>query len=298
MSETSYAENPEWSDVTPIPLPYSATEPVVQIMYSERFKDVYSYVGAIMKMKEYSHRALVLTTDAIELNAANYTVWHYRREILRTLKMDLAEEFSYTESVMLEQPKNYQVWHHRRCLIEMTGDASGELALTKNTLNMDSKNYHAWDHRQWVLREYKCWDQELEYIDTLLKEDLRNNSAWNHRYFVIDSTDGWSKETVSKELEYTFSYIDKAPNNESSWNYANGIIRKPGFTYTDFPQFKTYCNKLLAAKVPSPFLLSSLAEVLVAEKEHQQAKEVYSKLVEMDSVRKGYWEFRSQQLVC
>ena len=52
-----------------------------------RFKDVYSYVGAIMKMKEYSHRALVLTTDAIELNAANYTVWHYRREILRTLKM-------------------------------------------------------------------------------------------------------------------------------------------------------------------------------------------------------------------
>jgi len=298
MSELAYAENPDWADVTPIPLPYSATEPVVQIMYSERFKDVYSYVGAVMKLKEYSLRALALTTDAIELNAANYTVWHYRREILRTLKMDLAEEFDYTESVMQEQPKNYQVWHHRRCLIEMTGDASAELALTKNTLNMDSKNYHAWDHRQWVLREYQCWDDELSYIDTLLKEDLRNNSAWNHRYFVIDNTVGYSRETVVAELEYCFSYIDKAPNNESSWNYANGIVKKGGYNYTHYPIFKVYCAKLLDANVPSPYLLSTMAEILIAEKEHGQAKELYSKLTEIDSVRKGYWQFRSSQLVC
>lgn len=49
---------------------------------------------------------------------------------------------------------------------------------------------------------------------------------------------GWSKETISKELEYAGAYIKKAPNNESSWNFARGIIKKNKMNYSDFPAFK------------------------------------------------------------
>lgn len=118
-------------------------------------REIFDYFRAILARQEKSPRALELTTDALRLNPANYTVWQYRRDILRELGSDLNEELDYIEAVITENAKNYQVWHHRRVIVEMLNDPSKELGLTEMALRTDAKNYHAWQHRQWAISTFK-----------------------------------------------------------------------------------------------------------------------------------------------
>jgi protein farnesyltransferase/geranylgeranyltransferase type-1 subunit alpha len=139
------------------------------------------YLRAAMAATEYSERALALTETVIELNAAHYTAWHFRRQCLFALKKDLAAELDFIEQVALNTPKNYQIWHHRRAVVEQYGDGSQELLFVNQILQLDAKNYHAWAHRQWALQQFGQWQDELDLLTKLLDDDLRNNSAWNHR---------------------------------------------------------------------------------------------------------------------
>lgn len=116
---------------------------------------MYNYFRAIVCKGEKSERALELTENALRLNSANYTVWQYRRDILKALGFDLTKELQYIEEVILNNPKNYQVWHHRRVIVELMNDPAQELELTAKVLNMDAKNYHSWQHRQWAISTYE-----------------------------------------------------------------------------------------------------------------------------------------------
>lgn len=120
-------------------------------------REVFDYMRAIIAKGEKSQRALELTTEALRLNPANYTVWQYRRDILRAVDADLQEELDYLDEVIGQNAKNYQVWHHRRVIVEMMNCAQWELELTQNALDNDgnAKNYHAWQHRQWAIRTFK-----------------------------------------------------------------------------------------------------------------------------------------------
>lgn len=96
-----YSKRPAWSDVVPLAQD-DGDHPIVQIAYSDHcncvplsttniavfhiqsdilfstVRDVYDYFRAVVADRELSARAFGLTTDALQLNPANYTVWQYR----------------------------------------------------------------------------------------------------------------------------------------------------------------------------------------------------------------------------
>ncbi|KAM7305547.1 putative farnesyltransferase alpha subunit [Ixodes scapularis] len=291
-----YRDRPEWKDVTPVPQD-DGRLPVVRIAYSEQFQDIFDYFRAVLKLNERSERALELVTDAVDINTSNYTVWHYRRALLKDLGKDLHEELTYIQKVIEDNPKNYQVWHHRRVLVEWLHDASLEKAFTESVLRMDAKNYHAWQHRQWAISEFDLWDGELDYVSTLLQDDVRNNSAWNQRFYIISNTTGFTEAVLDREVAYTFECIRKAVHNESPWNYLRGILdAADAGKRSDVDEF---CERLYAEGCRVAYLLAfmvdSMSDKLAAipdERMFRRALEFCEQLAEEeDVIRKEYWNF-------
>ncbi|XP_065216651.1 protein farnesyltransferase/geranylgeranyltransferase type-1 subunit alpha [Planococcus citri] len=294
-----YKDRPDWSDIQPI-AQNDGPFPVVAIAYPDKYRDVYDYFRGVFVIGEKSERVLRLCTDASILNPANYTVWQYRRVVLKSLGCDLRDELQFIGDVIEQNPKNYQVWHHRRVIIEWLDDGSTELAFTKKLLDLDAKNYHAWQHRQWVLTKYKLFDGELDYIDELLTRDIRNNSAWNHRYFVINTgKQGFTPDVLSQEIKYVANAIQNATKNESAWNYLRGILlfHEQGLNHPDVIAF---CEQLYKDDSRSPHLLAFLADRAVElvekdidrEKNLQVAVKLYRDLAEeYDKMRAPYWNY-------
>lgn len=103
-----FRDRPEWADVVPIKQDESPRG-VVRIAYSDSFEDAHDYVRAVMAADERSERVLVVTAEALQMNAANYTIWAYRRNVLIDLKYPLSNEHYFTKNLLYDHPKNYQV---------------------------------------------------------------------------------------------------------------------------------------------------------------------------------------------
>ena len=201
-----YAESPDWADVKPI-LQEDGPNPLAAIAYTEAYSEAMSYLRAVMAANEMSARALELTETIINMNAAHYTVWLYRAQVLFALHADLRKELDWLNPVALKHLKNYQIWQHRQVIVDKVGSADGEVDFIKEMFEKDAKNYHVWSYRQWLVRRFDLWDKgELEAIEEMLRDDVRNNSTWNHRWYItFGRPDGaaalQNKDVIDRELE-------------------------------------------------------------------------------------------------
>ncbi|VDD87572.1 unnamed protein product [Enterobius vermicularis] len=295
-----YRDDPEWDDVQPMPLT-DDEQAAVKIATTDTFNDAFMYLRAVIQANELSERAFKLTTRCTELNPANYTLWVYRRALLKALKKNLDEEFRFISETIEDNPKNYQVWQHRRTLVEWTNDSSRELEFTTHILEDDNKNYHAWQHRHWVVDKFKLYNErELDYVTQLFLTDLRNNSAWNYRYFILQGLDLLNDEnTISKEIEMTKALIKRAPNNESAWNYLEGILLEKGTTSR--PDLFEFCENLYEEMKP-PFCIAFMVDFLIEEIEKKnevqgkaaRALQLLKELSTLDPVRAKYWQYQEK----
>lgn len=300
-----YSQRPEWKDLKPVTQD-DGINAVCVIDYTTKFRDTFNYFRAVLAADERSDRAFDLTTDCANLNPANYTIWTYRRVLLKQLNKDLNEELNYLDTMIAKNAKNYQVWHHRRVVVELLGDPSREKQFTNSILDQDAKNYHAWQHRQWLVSHFNLYDDELDLVSNLIAQDVRNNSAWNHRYFVISRTTGFaSPEVVEREVDFTLSKISLTPNNESPWNYLRGVLEaaKPS-GLNSVPKVNAFCSELFedtTRKVKSPYLLGFMVDAIDEQLQQQGDKvdgALLSKAVRLteqlandcDKIRQTYWE--------
>jgi len=255
---------------------------------------------------------------------SNYSLWAYRRDILKELIFGLnngqdgdsqnpkcqhllKDEIQWLAEVVEENPKNYQVWFHRQQLLAWQKDASAEMDFINAMLDQDSKNYHAWQHRQWVVSHFKLWESELDDCDRLLQEDVRNNSAWNHRFFVLKHTSQMDLKTREREIAYAFEKIHVTPSNEAAWNYALGVAKynitedaSTAATLLAFLQEKT--EQLLERSPFNVFGCSTLLYIMEhktpLQMEHlNKANDLCDTLISSDSIRKSYWTFRKEQIL-
>jgi hypothetical protein len=70
-----YSDDTTWDDIVPLPQDDGGPNPLAAIAYTDDYSEAMSYLRATMAKNEMSERALALTEDIIDMNAAHYTVW-------------------------------------------------------------------------------------------------------------------------------------------------------------------------------------------------------------------------------
>ncbi|KAI0011069.1 protein prenylyltransferase [Xylariaceae sp. FL0662B] len=326
----SYALDPDWDDVTPIP----QIEPegaLAAIAYPEDYAESMSYLRAVMAAKEYSPRCLKLTEHIISMNPAHYTVWLYRFSIISALNISIPAELAWLNEVSLTHIKNYQIWHHRQLLMDhhypsiagsspaddIAALAERERDFLTRMLELDTKNYHVWCYRQYLVRKLGMWgDAERHSVDAMLRDDVCNNSAWSHRFFLVFSDPAYATpgshatepdpavpaHVVDRELNYARDKICLAPQNQSPWNYLRGVLVKGGRPLASVRDFaEGFVDGLgdgdADEQVRSSHALDLLADVYKEAGERDRADLCLRRLAEKwDRIRAGYWEYRRRML--
>ncbi|PWN26626.1 protein prenylyltransferase [Jaminaea rosea] len=332
-----------WADVVPT-LQDDGPSPdvLVPIMYDPAYSSAMDLLRTMQPKREFSDRALALTTHLVSLNPSSYTVWAYRADVLlegqeggEEKRKKLRRELDWMEELARGNMKSYQVWQHRRMILSALGDPSTELSFIESVLNKDSKNYHTWAYRQWVLAQYgglpsgsardkpthpELWEGEVGYTTKLIDEDVRNNSAWNHRFFVIfgsgraaagpkaiglqspagsDAPKDGLLQCAEAEVRYTRSQLSIAPSNAAAWAYLRGVlshVNQPLTSYDLQPFVRNLGDEVAHAL---EYRLDIVEEQLLEGREAPEIgmmDQLVEKLVEVDPVRRRWWQARREEI--
>ncbi|KAJ2996892.1 CAAX geranylgeranyltransferase alpha subunit [Globomyces sp. JEL0801] len=297
-------DSDDWKDVTP-KRQDDGENPLVPIAYEEYYKTCMDYYRALSIIPEYSQRALDLTTEILTENASHYSVWKYRLDIINSLQSDLDQEWIFLNDLGAHNPKSYQIWyskyvnpvrHQRQALSERASTPKVEIEYVNRMIEMDSKNYHAWSYRQWLVRTHNIWEAEMKESDYWIQNDVRNNSAWNHRFFILSQgPNPINTDTIQQQITFTMGMIEMAPNNESPWNFINGLLLLNSSTLDQFPELNELCLKY--SNLSNRFALSALLALYESKALQQEYSETCTRLEQIDPIRAKYWKFKSNKLV-
>ncbi|KAG5518583.1 hypothetical protein PMAC_002979 [Pneumocystis sp. 'macacae'] len=204
-----------------------------------------------IKSENYNYEMLALTADFLEENCENYSIWNYRRNILKngiilhpkydksTIHNIILNELQFLNKLIKKQPKVYPIWSHRKWCFENAPFPIWEKEKTviDDILTKDLKNFHIWNYRQYIISKIEeqnkisCAKSEFDYTTSILKKDFCNFSAFHYRTTLIPRVIEEEYYThlkriffFDKELFLTKSIIYTSPNNSSVWLYHNWLL--------------------------------------------------------------------------
>lgn len=175
-----------------------------------------------MAEREYTIDTLNKISELLSKNPEYYTVWNYRRQVLR-------HQFAQTETEDSNQ--------NTQPTIELI---SNDLQFLIPLLKSFPKCYWIWNYRLWLLDEARrllplpetrrMWQQELALVGKMLTLDNRNFHGWGYRRFVVEtlkelSTTEEAHGMTQKEFEYAKKMIGANLSNFSAWHYRTKLIQ-------------------------------------------------------------------------
>ena len=168
------------------------------------------------------------TSKLLQINPEYYTIWNYRRRILRTL-------FSAPHS------DNQSVDAGGLSLESIETLISDDLSFLLPLLRQYPKCYWIWNYRSWLLNEStrllpksasrKLWYQELGLDSKMLSLDSRNFHGWGYRRSIVKALESkelglqTKSETMTEpEFQYTTKMIESNLSNFSAWHHRSKLI--------------------------------------------------------------------------
>lgn len=155
-------------------------------------------------------------SDLLGRNPEYYTIWNYRRRVLRhhfseadpangTIEQLVKNDLMFLIPLLRSFPKCYWIWNYRLWLLDearrlLSPSASRqlwqeELFLVGKMLTLDSRNFHGWGYRRLVVQTLQqlgtseeatnMTQQEFDYAKKMIGANLSNFSAWHYRTKLI-----------------------------------------------------------------------------------------------------------------
>lgn len=172
-----------------------------------------------MNQSEYSSDTLEKLSQLLTRNPEYYTVWNYRRRVLR-------HQFSATIS-------NHD---------QLAALIKSDLQFLVPLLRSFPKCYWIWSYRLWLLDEArrllplavarKFWQDELALVGKMLSLDGRNFHGWGYRRGVVNSLEtlndgeGTRKSMAKEEFDYARKMVSSNLSNFSAWHYRTVLIQR------------------------------------------------------------------------
>ena len=270
-----------WDDTDPYPDPQKEGCPF-HVDHTVKYDLIMGTFRAVIDKKEYSRRALNLTTLIVTKNPTDITAWWYRQQVLTHIGYDWNQEMDFLDALLKETPKPYQMWNHRRWLDDRCDTVPDEEKRLFRIICLDNKNFHAYNFFSWFIKRWGYQPYFLNFVTDIISLYPTNNSAFNFRFFIVSH----EKMDCKQELEYTLNVLEKNTENESATTYIRGLLDIDPSLITIVSE-KT---EELSKKSQSKQLLALQYTIARLQNNEKRMLELCDILSEVDPMKKVYWQ--------
>jgi geranylgeranyl transferase type-2 subunit alpha len=231
-------------------------------------------------------------------------------------------ELDLAFSALKRHPKAYPAWQHRLWLLSNAGVSAAlpdglrdgalrsEFAMSGVLLARDGRNFHGWAHRMRVREaapgaSYSSASRELDFVTAKINDDFANYSAWHHRSALLPAlhsagaAGGEQGQFVGAELEFVRQAFYTEPDVQSAWFYHRWLLAGAPARGTKAAVRDKVCSDELAAcqqlldiEPDARWALHAEAYLLARLGRHAEAEPIYRRLVGIDPMRRGFYEYQ------